>query len=252
MISQEHTSQYLTPWAIGRLLYFIVFTRSQPYRSSLFLQTTAPNKMNSTIVYAAAASFFAANIFAWNFLIPEGYETAEYRVVESEGRFEVREYPELMLAATTTQLDEQGRDGSFMKLFRYISGANESRQKISMTTPVFMGKQEGTSAVEMGFVMPKEVASSGVPKPTGEKVEIRKRSAGRFAVIRFSGQLNSKTAQDAEKKLREWMKKKELVADETGGASGVESAGYDAPFTPGFLRRNEVLIRLNQTTPETP
>jgi hypothetical protein len=26
--------------------------------------------------------------------------------------------------------------------------------------------------------------------------------------------------------------------------SGVETAGYDPPFTPGPLRRNEVLIRL--------
>ena len=60
-------------------------------------------------------------VFGWNLIARGGYESAEYKVVESDGKFEVREYPDLMLAATTTNLDSQGRDGSFMKLFRYIS-----------------------------------------------------------------------------------------------------------------------------------
>ncbi|MBM3964868.1 MAG: heme-binding protein, partial [Planctomycetes bacterium] len=79
-----------------------------------------------------------AGVFGWNLIARGAYESAEYKVIESEGKFEIREYPDLMLAATTTNLDSQGRDGSFMKLFRYISGANENKQKISMTNPVFM------------------------------------------------------------------------------------------------------------------
>jgi hypothetical protein len=215
--------------------------------------------MHTTSISAAAVTFLFLSIFAWKTLVAEDYETAEDRVIEKDGRFEIREYPDLMLAATSTQLDAQGRDGSFMKLFRYISGANTSGQKISMTTPVFMGKEEGSSAVQMGFVMPKEVAVKGVPKPTGENVEIRKRSGGRFAVIRFSGQMNLKTSQSAEEKLRAWMKEKNLVeADfdaETsveGAGSSVETAGYDAPYVPGFLRRNEVLIRLNVPVTQVP
>lgn len=183
-------------------------------------------------------------VFGWNLIARGGYESAEYKVVESDGKFEIREYPDLMLAATTTKLDAQGRDGSFMKLFRYISGANEKQQKISMTTPVFMDGQDAGSSVQMGFVMPKEVAAQGVPKPTGEQVDVRKRAGGRFAVVRFSGQLNSKSAKESEAKLRAWMNSKGLVADESNQGSGVETAGYDPPFTPGPLRRNEVLIRL--------
>ena len=106
------------------------------------------------------------------------YESAEYKVVDSDGKFEVREYPDLMLVAITTKLDVQGRDGSFMKLFRYISGANESDQKISMTTPVFMENDKADSAVQMGFVMPKQIAEDGVPAPTGDGVEVRKRAGG--------------------------------------------------------------------------
>jgi hypothetical protein len=93
-------------------------------------------------------------------------------------------------------------------------------------------------------VMPKEIAVGGVPAPTGEGVDVRKRVGGRFAVLRFSGQLNTKSAKEAEAKLRTWMATKGLVADDSIESSGVETAGYDPPFTPGPLRRNEVLIRL--------
>lgn len=196
------------------------------------------------IYLSVTAIFVFAGIFAWNTLARAAYESADYKVVESDGKFEVREYPDLMLVATTTKLDAQGRDGSFMKLFRYISGANESSKKISMTTPVFMENDKAASTVQMGFVMPKDIAVDGVPAPTGEGVDIRKRAGGRFAVLRFSGQLTTKSAKESEAKLRTWMATKGLVADGSGESSGVETAGYDPPFTPGPLRRNEVLIRL--------
>lgn len=183
-------------------------------------------------------------VLAWNRTTRAGYESAEYKVIESDGKFEVREYPDLMLVATTTQIDAQGRDGSFMKLFRYISGANESEQKISMTTPVFMENDKADSEVQMGFVMPKQVTVEGVPAPTGPDVNVRKRAGGHFAVLRFSGRLNAKLAKESETKLRAWMESKGLIADDSPDSNGVESAAYDPPFTPGPLRRNEILIRL--------
>lgn len=63
-------------------------------------------------------------VFSWNMMVRAAYESAEYQVIESDGKFEGREYPDLMLVATTTKLDAQGRDGSFMRLFRYISQRN--------------------------------------------------------------------------------------------------------------------------------
>ncbi len=196
------------------------------------------------VYFASVAVLILVGGFAWNMTARAGYESAEYKVVESDGKYEVREYPDLMLVATTTKIDAQGRDGSFMKLFRYISGANESDQKISMTTPVFMENDKLESEVQMGFVMPKEVAVKGVPTPTGTDVDVRKRAGGRFAVLRFAGRMNAKLAKESEAKLRAWMESRELAADDSGENSGVEAASYDPPFTPGVLRRNEVLIRL--------
>ncbi|MEO9592293.1 SOUL family heme-binding protein [Rhodopirellula bahusiensis] len=198
---------------------------------------------------ATIAVLVTGGVFLLSRTTRAGYESAEYKVIESDGEFEVREYPDLMLVATKTKIDPQGRDGSFMKLFRYISGANEAEQKISMTTPVFMENDQADSEVQMGFVMPKEVAVEGVPPPTGPDVDVRKRAGGRFAVIRFPGKLDKKLAKESEARLRAWMETKGLTAavnedDESNNTSGVEAASYDPPFTPAALRRNEVLIRL--------
>lgn len=174
----------------------------------------------------------------------EQYESAEYKVVISEGKFELREYPDLMLAATKTELESEDAGGGFMTLFQYISGANEKKQKISMTTPVFMESQDDGSSLQMGFVMPKEVAAQGVPKPNRGQVKLRKRPGGRFAVVRFSGMMTEESVEKSEAGLREWMKSKGLEADEAGEGDGIETAIYDSPFTPGPERRNELLVRL--------
>lgn len=206
-------------------------------------------KLRQIAYLSAAGLLVLTGLAAWNTMARGAYESAEYKVLTSDGKFEVREYPDLMLVATKSKLDAQGRDGSFMRLFRYISGANASEKKIAMTTPVFMENDQaeatvGRDGVQMGFVMPKQIADSGVPEPTGQGVEVRKRSGGRFAVIRFSGQLSGTSARESEAKLRSWMESKGLVAADLPDSSGVETAGYDPPFTPGPLRRNEVLIRL--------
>jgi hypothetical protein len=160
-------------------------------------------------------------------------------VLESDSPFEIRQYPDLQMAMTNMQFESQGEDGSFMRLFRYISGANKQEQKVAMTTPVFMEPEAGGTEGQMGFVIPKNVAEQRVPEPTGEQVQIRKRAGGRFATIRFAGRMNRESVANAEEQLRTWMSKKGMISD-----SDAELAGYDPPWTPGPFRRNEVLIRL--------
>lgn len=184
---------------------------------------------------------------AWTMTARAAYETAPYKVIESDGNIEIREYPDLVLAATSARFEARGNDGSFMRLFRYISGNNESSQKIEMTTPVFMEDGSGETQGQMGFVLPQEVAESGAPAPRAENVTIRTRTGGRFAVIRFSGVMDAEDAEEQEAKLREWLAARNLECEETA-----ERAGYDAPFTPGPLRRNEVLIRLKPSAETQP
>ena len=188
---------------------------------------------------SVAAAIGVISYFGWRVTARSGYESAEYTVLETAGQFETREYPELMLATTRMQFQSQGDDGSFMRLFRYISGANDASQEIAMTTPVFMDSAAHDDLSEMAFVIPREIAGEQVPEPTDERVRIGERAGGQFAVIRFAGRINQESFGDAELRLRRWMDDEGLVGD--GVAT---SAGYDPPWTPGPLRRNEVLIRL--------
>jgi DNA gyrase inhibitor GyrI len=187
----------------------------------------------STIALAVVGSL------AWSFTARGAYESAEYRVVETDGSIEIREYPELTVVSTSSNADMQGSDGSFMRLFRYISGENATQEKVSMTTPVFMEGVQQASEVRMSFVVPKDVALRGAPQPKGDGVDLTTRPAGRYAVLRFSGRLDAKTAAKAEEQLRSWLTSRSL-----NPVASMEYAGYDPPWTPGPLRRNEVLVRI--------
>jgi hypothetical protein len=177
--------------------------------------------------------------FGWKLTARSAYESAEYTLLESDSPFETREYPDLMMATTNMQFESQGDDGSFMRLFKYISGANDHEQKVAMTTPVFMEPKASDAQGQMGFVVPKEVTEQRIPQPSNANVQIRKRAGGRFAVIRFAGRMNSESVAKAEEQLRKWMNDKRLIGD-----GDAEFAGYDPPWTPGPFRRNEILIRL--------
>ena len=164
------------------------------------------------------------------------YESPAYSVVQKEGAFEIRDYPELTLISTTMQ--KRGADGSFMKLFRFIQGRNDRSEKISMTTPVLMS---GTESGTMSFVIPKEVALRGAPAPSNPDLTISTKPAGRYAVYRFSGSSKPAPSEAAALKLTSWAAAKHLVVEGTP-----LFAYYNPPWTPGFMRHNEVLLRLSQ------
>ena len=69
-------------------------------------------------------------VFAgWKLTARGAYESAEYSVVESQGNFEIREYVELLVASTDMEFAQRGEDGSFMRLFKYISGAKIASER---------------------------------------------------------------------------------------------------------------------------
>ena len=68
-----------------------------------------------------------------NFVMAQGYETQSYKVIRTFSDGEIRFYPKVMKVKTNNK-------SGFSSLFRYISGNNSEQQKISMTTPVHMNK----------------------------------------------------------------------------------------------------------------
>lgn len=181
--------------------------------------------MKKTFVFLSAALVIAIGIAACG-TSRAGYETAPCQVIRTDGAFEIREYPQLKIATTA----REGDDSSFMRLFRYIDGGNAEKQKIAMTTPVFM--VEG----RMAFVMP-AAHSTTTPAPSSPAVAIDTLKAQRVAVHRFSGSRSTARETQALEQLKAWLQQNQLT-----GTGPAFSAYYDPPWTPGPLRRNEVLI----------
>jgi SOUL heme-binding protein len=158
-------------------------------------------------------------------------ETPDYKVLEQEGKFEVRDYPAMTVARTAMG------DGDFMRLFRYISGGNAAEQKIAMTAPVLVQhKGEGGG---MSFVVPRKVAAANVPAPKESEVSVDEMPAAKFAALTYSGRRTDSNETDALAKLRAWMAKKNLREE-----GEPVYAYYDPPWTLPFLRRNEVMLRI--------
>ncbi len=163
-------------------------------------------------------------------------ETPEYKVIRTDEKFEIRDYPALTIA--TTPMSDKGMDGSFGQLFRFITGRNEGSEKIEMTAPVLI--DTATNNKTMSFIMPQKAVEKGVPKPAGENVKLGKLEAARFAVLRFGGGRTAENEKAAIEKLTAW-----LEGQKISGKGDPLFAYYDPPWTPVFLRRNEVMIRID-------
>jgi effector-binding domain-containing protein len=172
-------------------------------------------------------------------------ETARYEVAGRIGEVELREYPELMLATVTGQ----GDNSAFRLLFSYISGENRTRKKIPMTAPVITSEKiEMTAPVisdgnSFSFVMPLKYKLEEIPEPLDSRIRIQKIPARRLAVIRFKGYARQKSVNEVKARL--------LSALQTSGIATVGEPflmRYNSPWTPGFMRRNEVGIEVTQSS----
>ena len=178
----------------------------------------------------------AALVLAGRRTTRAGYESAPYTVVRSNGNIEIRDYPALTVVETPMASSGHGADGSFNRLFHFINGGNDTKQKIAMTTPVFMSG--GATNASMAFVMPAKLKTVDVPKPKDEQLRVRELEAGRFAVLRYSGRRNADNEAQSLEQLRAWLKAEGLKE-----LSPPIYGYFDPPWTPALLRRNEVMVR---------
>jgi hypothetical protein len=133
----------------------------------------------SMVILAAATSLILAGCRTTR----AGYESAPYKVVRSDGQFEVRDYPALTVVETPMARGGNGADSGFNRLFGFITGGNEAKQKIAMTTPVFMSGSASNST--MAFVMP---AKMGTPSAQAVRRLVNSTGAGSGPVHRAAVQ----------------------------------------------------------------
>jgi DNA gyrase inhibitor GyrI len=93
--------------------------------------------------------------------------------------------------------------GSFTRLFRFITGANQATLQLAMTTPVFMSSQDTNRT--MAFVLPAKLNATNAPKPADGAVAVRELPGGRFAVLRFSGGRSTEQETATLARLKTWL-----------------------------------------------
>ena len=181
-------------------------------------------------------------------------EEAKYTVLAQQDKLEVREYAPSIIAEVIVDGDFEDASGeAFQMLFKYISGNNQAQSKIAMTAPVAqsaepekiamtapVGQQKSGKGWAVSFMMPASYTMDTIPIPSNPAVVLREVPAHRAAAIRYSGVWSEKSYSAHLSLLRDWMASAGLVA-----AGEPVWARYNAPFTPWFMRRNEILIPLD-------
>jgi hypothetical protein len=169
---------------------------------------------------------------------------------------EVRRYaPYVVAQVLVAGTAEQAGSEAFPILAGYIFGRNKGARRYDMTAPVTQAaapvKLEMTAPVTQApaaggyvvqFVLPKGVTLASAPEPIDPRVQLREVPGDRVAVIRYSGFWSQANYDEHLGKLQAALRAAQLRW--TGEPT---LARYNPPFTPWFLRRNEIWLTLEAT-----
>ena len=168
-------------------------------------------------------------------------EEPEFAVLHSTDDYEVRAYAPYIVAEVDVTGDmNRAGNSAFRVLAGYIFGQNEPGATMEMTAPVASEPLPDGSAYTYAFVMERKYDMDSLPKPLDSRIRLVEKSARVMAVRRYSGSWNA--ARDSQQRATLIAA---LEADEIAMKSKPIMARYDSPWTPGFMRRNEVMIEID-------
>ena len=166
-----------------------------------------------------------------------------YDVIQKIEKIEIRQYPEVLFAVVENDMYDSG----FNLLFQYISGENKTQSKIAMTAPVVTSEKIKMTAPVvtrnnyMAFAIPSSYNKDTVPIPTNPSVKIEVQPKKLMAVLRFGGTTPEIRVQ---KYIQELINILKIHRIQSKGEPVLMR--YNSPFTPGFLRRNEVAVEISK------
>lgn len=176
---------------------------------------------------------------AW-YLVPKFLETPAYKVVEKDRNIEVRYYESMLLQSVKVSGNQYKslRQG-FRPLVNYIGAKGREGEKISMTAPVMQSLGNTNNEWIVSFSMPSKYSKKTLPEPNDKQVYSEQLKPIMAAVIRFSGKTDRSGSliKEKEKTLLNWLKNRDFKI-----VSKPKYLFYNDPSTPGFLRRNEVMV----------
>ncbi|GAB3120624.1 heme-binding protein [Glaciibacter psychrotolerans] len=193
-------------------------------------------------------------------------EQQPYDVVHSSDVFELRRYPQHVVAEVVVDGPfEDAGNRAFRYLFAYISGENESSEKVAMTSPVVQTDSSSKIAMTspvvqqqtddgpgpgsegsflVGFVLPATLTIDSAPRPKNARVHLRMIPEHLVAASRYRGRWTEHAYDSHLAELRSALTTARLVP--TGEP---RFARFDPPFLPAFLRRNEVMLDVDRNEP---
>ena len=215
---------------------------------SLFQSRRHAESLGKAVLLTLALSALAMPSFAT--------EEPEYQLVRKLADVEVRQYAayavaEVVVAGPSGEAGNQ----AFPILAGYIFGKNKGERKFAMTAPVTQSaapvKLEMTAPVTQSaapggftvrFVLPRGVTAASAPEPLDPRVQLREVVPEQVAAIRYSGFWSASNDAEHLAKLQAALR----AADLRWTGEPV-LARYNAPFTPWFMRRNEIWLTLAPT-----
>ncbi len=183
-------------------------------------------------------------------------EEPDYQVVRELADIEVRQYAAYTVAEVVVPGPAvDAGNQAFPILAGYIFGKNKGERKLAMTAPVTQAavpvKLEMTAPVSQSaapggfvvqFVLPKGVTVATAPEPLDARIQLREVQPGKVAVIRYSGFWSESNYNEHLAKLHAALRSADLA-----WAGEAVYSRYNAPYTPWFMRRNEIWLRLAGT-----
>lgn len=192
---------------------------------------------------------------AWGLYTKQSAESVPYERLESFEGVEIRQYPRTVLVETTAR----NQMTAFRRLFDYLTGSNEPGKSVSMTAPVktTAGTKISMTApvrsaagsddtMRMGFYLPETYDMETAPRPTDADVHLREVAPRTVAAVQFSWYAPERRVRTYRNRLLDAL-----------GASDYEPVGepfllrYNDPWTPPFMRRNEVAVEV-ESPPDSP
>ena len=173
-------------------------------------------------------------VFLFPYSVAMANEEAQHDVVHKTDIYEIRNYSDRLVVQVVNKVD----NNSFRKLFNYISGSNNTSEKIAMTVPVTQTKKD--NEYYMQFYLPSKFNKESTPIPTNPDLEITTITGGYYAVIKYSGRASDKNFEKHSEILKE-----KLLEDKISIKGSAIKATYNSPFTLPFLRRNEAMFSVD-------
>jgi len=186
-------------------------------------------------------------------------EEPAYEVLLETKHYEVRRYQPYIVAEVDVDDDfKRAGNSAFRVLAGYIFGDNEPQQKMEMTAPVESSQGvrmnmtapvtsrsgNGDGPYTYAFVMERKYTMDTLPKPDNPDIRLVQRPERVIAVHRYSGGWGEARYREHEKILLD-----ALAEDRIGITGSPVFARYNAPYTPWFLRRNEIMVEIDWKDP---